>query len=96
MLYRHALGDTIRDLRIEQGKTLRYVAERVPMGLGYLSEIERGRKEISSEILNDLATALRIDLADLITLVVIRLGGGIPDTPEMLLDKYADTMVVSK
>lgn len=96
MLYRHALGDTIRDLRIEQGRTLRSVAQKVPMGLGYLSEIERGRKEISSEILNDLATALRIDLPELITLVALRLGGGIPDTPETLLDEYADLVVVSK
>ena len=96
MLYRHALGDTIRELRIEQGRTLRSVAQKVPMGLGYLSEIERGRKEISSEILNDLATALRIDLPELITLVALRLGGGIPDTRDTLLDEYADLVVVSK
>jgi transcriptional regulator with XRE-family HTH domain len=95
MLYRHALGDTLRELRTEQHLNLRKVAQNVPMALGYLSEIERGQKEISSEILSDLAKALSVELSELITLVALRLGGGIPDTPEMLLDEYADLMVRS-
>jgi transcriptional regulator with XRE-family HTH domain len=69
MLYRVALGHTLRELRTEQFRTLRQVAEVSTMALGYLSEIERGQKEVSSEILTDVANALGFSVGQLITIV---------------------------
>ena len=69
MLFRTALGDTLRELRTEQHRTLRWVAGQAPMALGYLSEVERGQKEISSEILTDVASTLGFSVGQLITLV---------------------------
>lgn len=58
VLVRHEIGDVLRDLRLQQGKTLRQVASRASVALGYLSEVERGQKEASSEILASVADAL--------------------------------------
>jgi transcriptional regulator with XRE-family HTH domain len=58
MLFRTALGKVLRELRLEQQKTLRQISERGFISLGYLSEIENGQKELSSEPLNKLAVAL--------------------------------------
>ena len=95
MLFREQLGEVLRELRVEQELTLRSVAKEATMALGYLSEIERGKKELSSEILNDLTKALHIDLSEVLMLVSIRLAGGVPDTAETLLDEYADLVVRS-
>ncbi|MCU1415288.1 MAG: putative transcriptional regulatory protein [Microbacteriaceae bacterium] len=62
MLLRDAIGSTLRRLRIEQGKTLREMAVKSAVSLPYLSEIERGRKEASSEILESLSRALDVPL----------------------------------
>lgn len=69
MLFRTALGDTLREIRTEQSRTLRWVAGNSHTALGYLSEIERGRKEVSSEILADVANALGFSVGQLLTLV---------------------------
>ena len=69
MLYRIALGDTLRELRTEQNRTLRQVSQVSTMALGYLSEVERGQKEVSSEILTDVAKALGFSVGQLITIV---------------------------
>ena len=69
MLYRVALGDTLREIRTEQSRTLRQVSEVSTMALGYLSEVERGQKEVSSEILTDVANALGFSVGQLITIV---------------------------
>lgn len=66
MLYREALGHTIRQMRNEQNLTLRKVATKTPMALGYLSEVERGQKELSSEFLEGLASALGTDVGNLV------------------------------
>jgi transcriptional regulator with XRE-family HTH domain len=58
VLVRHEIGDVLRDLRLQQGRTLRQVASRASVALGYLSEVERGQKEASSEILASVADAL--------------------------------------
>lgn len=57
-LYRHALGYTLRNMRTERGMTLRDVSGKASMALGYLSEVERGQKEISSELLETVAVGL--------------------------------------
>ena len=95
MLFRETLGEVLRELRIEQGLNLRSVAKDATMALGYLSEIERGKKELSSEILNDLADALKVNLSEILMLVSIRMAGGVPDTLENVFDEYADLVVRS-
>lgn len=62
MLLRDAIGSTLRRLRLEQGRTLRDLARDSAVSLPYLSEIERGRKEASSEILATLSRALEVPL----------------------------------
>jgi transcriptional regulator with XRE-family HTH domain len=96
MKLRVALGDTLRDLRLEKHKTLRDISGTAGVALGYLSEIERGHKEASSEILEALSIALGISLPEILILTAFNMGGVFPDTPEEILDNYLDTMVVSK
>ncbi len=66
MLLRHALGETLRDARTQQSRTLRDVSTVANVSLGYLSEIERGRKEASSELLEAICDALDLELADVL------------------------------
>jgi transcriptional regulator with XRE-family HTH domain len=63
MLLRHQLGDVLRDARLEQGRTLREVSKQARVSLGYLSEIERGQKEASSELLASICGALDVPLS---------------------------------
>lgn len=65
-LWREALGRKLRETREERGDRLVDVAERAGISVQYLSEIERGRKEPSSEMIAAVAGALGIDLADLL------------------------------
>ena len=58
VLLRQELGDVLRDVRLQKGHTLRQVAGKASVALGYLSEVERGQKEASSEILASVADAL--------------------------------------
>jgi transcriptional regulator with XRE-family HTH domain len=66
MKLREALGDALRRRRQAQGRTLREVAAAAGVSLTYLSEVERGRKEASSEVLEAVCTALDLVLADLL------------------------------
>jgi transcriptional regulator with XRE-family HTH domain len=66
-LLREVLGDVLRDARITQGRTLRQVSDAARVSLGYLSEVERGRKEASSELLSAICDALDVPLAQLLT-----------------------------
>jgi len=66
VLFRRLLGDVLRRHRQDQGRTLRDVAGTARISLGYLSEIERGRKEASSELLGSLCEALDVSLADVL------------------------------
>ena len=56
----------LREERQRQGRTLADVADRAAVSLPYLSEVERGRKEISSDLLAAVITALEVDLATLL------------------------------
>lgn len=96
MIFRHALGEVLREERLSQRKTLRTISGTGRIALGYLSEIERGDKEVSSEILDGVATALGVQTYEIIMRAGMRMAGVvIPDTPEVLLDEYADLMVRS-
>jgi transcriptional regulator with XRE-family HTH domain len=63
VLIRQEVGDVLRSHRLRQGQTLRQVAARASVALGYLSEVERGQKEVSSEILASVADALNLPLS---------------------------------
>ena len=62
-LLREVIGDVLRRARIEQGRTLREVSDSARVSLGYLSEVERGRKEASSELLSAICGALDVPLS---------------------------------
>src|SRR5215472_3901881 len=63
VLLRHLLGDALRRLRLRQGRTLREVSASARVSLGYLSEVERGQKEASSELLAAICGALGTPLS---------------------------------
>jgi transcriptional regulator with XRE-family HTH domain len=63
ILLRTHIGSALRAARIEQDRTLRDVAKSARVSLGYLSEVERGHKEASSELLNAICTALDLSLS---------------------------------
>jgi len=66
VLFRRLLGDVLRDLRMQRGMTLRQVSASARVSLGYISEIERGQKEASSELLSSLCAALDVPLSDVL------------------------------
>lgn len=63
ILVRQEIGEVLRDFRQQKGRTLRQVAGRASVALGYLSEVERGQKEASSEILASVAEALDVPIS---------------------------------
>lgn len=72
-LWRHLVGSAIRARRLQRGLRLRDVAERAGISAQYLSEVERGRKDPSSEMLESICGALGMDLLDLVHAVGLRL-----------------------
>lgn len=74
VLVRQELGDVLRDVRLQKGRTLRQVAGEASVALGYLSEVERGQKEASSEILASVAEALDTPLSVILREVGDRLA----------------------
>lgn len=60
---RNEIGDVLRDARLAQGKTLRDVSSGARVSLGYLSEVERGQKEASSELLASISDALEVPMS---------------------------------
>ena len=69
VLLREAIGDRLRHARTNQRRTLREVSRAARVSLGYLSEVERGRKEASSELLAAICDALELPLAELLNTV---------------------------
>ncbi|MFY8027151.1 MAG: helix-turn-helix domain-containing protein [Aquiluna sp.] len=94
LLLRQEIGDVLRQHRQAQGQTLRQVAAKASVALGYLSEVERGQKEVSSEILASVADALQVPLSVLLRDVSARIavaeGIYIDDTfiPDTLPDDF--------
>ena len=66
VLFRRMLGDVLRGKRLQRGMTLRQVSAEARVSLGYISEIERGRKEASSELLASLCGALDVPLSEVL------------------------------
>ncbi|MGY1858423.1 helix-turn-helix domain-containing protein [Modestobacter sp. SYSU DS0290] len=72
-LLRTQLGTTLRGHRLRQRRTLRDVSGAARVSLGYLSEVERGQKEASSELLASICDALDVELADLLAEVSLEM-----------------------
>jgi transcriptional regulator with XRE-family HTH domain len=101
ILVRQEIGDVLRDFRLQKGRTLRQVASKASVALGYLSEVERGQKEASSEILASVAEALDTPISVIMREVGDRLAvieglTSIPDTlPDDLVAEF-DSGLVSR
>lgn len=101
VLVRQEIGDVLRDFRLQKGRTLRQVASKASVALGYLSEVERGQKEASSEILASVADALDTPISVIMRevgdrMAVIEGMNRIPDTlPDDLVAQY-DSGLVSR
>ena len=63
---RTLLGEALRTTRLSQERTLREVSSAAQVSLGYLSEVERGQKEASSELLASICRALGVRLSDVL------------------------------
>ncbi|QIK76242.1 helix-turn-helix domain-containing protein [Nocardioides piscis] len=66
VLFRRLLGDVLRSERMQRGMTLRDVSAQARVSLGYISEIERGQKEASSELLASLCSAMDLPLSEVL------------------------------
>lgn len=75
-LLRTHIGQTLRQARVSQNRTLRDVAKEARVSLGYLSEVERGQKEASSELLNAICDALGLQLSVLLSDVTVQIASG--------------------
>ena len=67
VLFRRLLGDVLRTRRMDQGRTLRQLCADARVSLGYMSEIERGQKEASSELLAAICSALDVPLSEILS-----------------------------
>ena len=81
VLLRSLLGDVLRRHRLDQARTLREVSSSARISLGYLSEVERGVKEASSELLAAICDALDLRLSELLTEVAHEVAGAEPAVP---------------
>ncbi|MFP5345910.1 MAG: helix-turn-helix domain-containing protein [Actinomycetes bacterium] len=98
VLLRREIGDVLRDARNRQGRTLREVSAAARVSLGYLSEVERGQKEASSELLGSICGALDVPLSSVLREVSDRVavaeGLTVPDTvPPELAEGMRDGLV---
>ncbi len=69
VLVRELIGESLREERVGQGRTLREVSKAARVSLGYLSEVERGQKEASSELLASICAALDLPLSVVLNVV---------------------------
>jgi transcriptional regulator with XRE-family HTH domain len=82
-LLRTHIGSSLRAARVEQERTLRDVAKAARVSLGYLSEVERGQKEASSELLNSICTALNLSLSAVLHSVSLAIAAA--ETPVLTI-----------
>ena len=94
ILVRQEIGEVLRDFRQQKGRTLRQVASRASVALGYLSEVERGQKEASSEILASVADALDTPISVIMREVGDRLAviEGVTFDATTSYDRVPDTL----
>lgn len=109
VLLREVIGDVLRDTRTSQGRTLRDISDSARVSLGYLSEIERGRKEASSELLSAICGALDVPLSRVLssagqkladeeciaTLASLAKVAKVPEVPNVVVIPRPVTMAVA-
>ena len=93
VVLRREIGEVLRGVRQHQGRTLREVSSQARVSLGYLSEVERGQKEASSELLAWICQALETPMYQMLREVADRMaileGVHVPDTvPAELAEQY--------
>jgi transcriptional regulator with XRE-family HTH domain len=91
ILLRRLVGDVLRHERQDQGRTLREVSSAARVSLGYLSEVERGQKEASSELLASICTALDVPLSTVLRevsdqMVLTESVEAVPPDPGVVLE----------
>ncbi|GAB4084993.1 helix-turn-helix transcriptional regulator [Myceligenerans cantabricum] len=87
VVMRQEIGDVLRDVRQLQGRTLREVSSAARVSLGYLSEVERGQKEASSELLASICDALDVPMSRILREVSDRVAvaeGILPQIPDTI------------
>lgn len=87
VVIREEIGDILRMLRQRQGRTLREISSAARVSLGYLSEVERGQKEASSELLASICEALNVRVSSLLRLVADRVAA--LETPVRVTERNA-------
>lgn len=101
MEFKVALGDVIRELRLERNLTLRILSKRSNVALGYLSEIERGRKDASSSVMKAIGHGLKVPIHQIVIEAGYRMGewdvAGIVDSQTLReVDNYGYKMSVGR
>lgn len=95
VLLRRLLGDVLREHRRDQGRTLREVSAAARVSLGYLSEVERGQKEASSELLGSICEALEVPLSTVLRNVSDNLALAERPEPQPVSEPVAPPVVVA-
>jgi transcriptional regulator with XRE-family HTH domain len=95
-LLREVIGDVLRRARTRQGRTLREVSDSARVSLGYLSEVERGRKEASSELLSAICGALDVPLSRVLSDAGMNLARAEGDTAVRGTDSAAHIDATTK
>jgi transcriptional regulator with XRE-family HTH domain len=90
--YRDALGEVLREHREERGWTLRKASQKGLVSLGYLSEVERGQKELSSELLNSVSRAYGVATSSIVIEAGIRLASW--ELPNSVPSDFGKELVV--
>jgi transcriptional regulator with XRE-family HTH domain len=87
MLLREYIGDALRIERTRQERSLRDVASSSVISLGYLSEVERGQKEVSSELLRSICDALGLTVPELLVEVTARMHMNLNDELNTMVEE---------
>ena len=95
ILLRREIGDVLRDARQQQGRTLREVSGAARVSLGYLSEVERGQKEASSELLSSICEALDVPMSQVLREVSDRVAA-VEEPAVVLPGRTGDTTVLDR
>ena len=95
ILLRREIGDVLRDARQQQGRTLREVSGAARVSLGYLSEVERGQKEASSELLSSICEALDVPMSQVLREVSDRVAA-VEEPAVALPGRTADATVLDR
>ena len=92
-LLREALGQAIRAERDKKNRTMRVIAKNSFMSLGYLSEVERGIKEVSSELLENICRALNISISELLVATAFSMDKSLELELSELIEKEGSVQV---